>query len=143
MCLVGSFLFPTLHTPPIPVFPFPGEQQGSLSLSLQCIIKPRHAASLPNGHRNMAGESKEELAPTSPIPAVPFVFSWILKIADDKSCTQRASPRQRYAAASSFLHPGERLPLVCGLREHFLQRGAGFRARTCACSQWSVSEACY
>lgn len=67
----------------------------------------------------MAGGSKEDLASTSPTPAVPFVFSWILKAADSKPCTQRASPWRHYAAASLCLLPGEWLTLACGLRERF------------------------
>lgn len=52
------------------------------------------------GTESMAGESKEELASTSPTPVVPFVFCWILKIADDTAsitvaalcCCQLISP---------------------------------------------------
>lgn len=109
-----------------------------LTLSLQCIIKLKYTALLPNGYRKHG--VRERGGPGIHITYSSSSFCILLdfKASNNKPCTDRASPQWCYAAVSSFLHPGEQLPSVCALREHFPQRAAGFRARTCVYSQLSV-----
>lgn len=108
-----------------------------LTLSLQCIIKPRHAAPLPHGHRKHS--RREQGGAGIPITYPSSSFCILL----DLKSSRWQVLQQHYAAVSSFLHPGEQLPLACGLREYFLWRRAGFRARTCVYSQLCVFKAFY